>query len=1082
MKKIYSFLLCTLFLTIAKAQFPAPYCAEDYSAGVEPITSVVFGGINNASSDAIGGTPHEDYTAIVENVTQGVSYSITLKGNSDGTTFTNYYRVFVDWDQNGDFLGAGESYNIGTITGSTGLDAKSVSAMINVPITALIGNTRMRITKKYNSYQNSCNTAGYGESEDYTLNVIAATGCAGKPVAGTANSLDSTVCSDLSFDLTLLGSSTSTGLTYQWQSKIGAASWMDIAGATSVPLSTSQSSGIIMYRCIVTCTTSSLKDTSMARTISIKTVGCPPTNDEACTAITLLLDSAAKCGNTTLATSISDPTLACSAANNTVWYKYTPTTTGIFNLKFTIPATGGLNGWLAVYTATGTCPSLTFTNETLATLGSTCGTFATGTTTTIVATLDAGIEYYFMLDGVGGASGAYCVALVSPPLPPTVCSNLLLPANNAIDVAKTPITLKWSTVALATQYDVYLGITNPPTTLITTSTIDSFVYTGAAYSTQYYWYVAPKNLGGIVAGCDAGAFTFTTMASPPPPINDDVCGAITLLLDSAAKCDNTTLATSVGDPTLACSSANNTVWYKYTPTTTGVFNLVFTTPATGGLNGWLAVYTSTGTCPTLTFTNETLATLGTTCGTFSTGTTTTIAATLDAGTEYYFMLDGVGGAFGAYCVALVTPPLPPVTCAVMTMPVNMATNVATPQSTLKWTPVAMATAYDVYLGTSNPPTTLKGTATSDSLNATGLLINTLYYWYVVPKNSGGAATGCDATVFEFTTDAGPLPPSNDSCLFARNITDSGTLNATTFGATQSMPAELCASFTGNANDDVWFSFTATQNGTAIVTVIPQALSAFDAVIIAYTGANCDSLVNATCRDASFSNGTEILNWPGIVAGQKYYFRVYGYGGVGSEANFTVSVKGGVLPVALTSFVGKKEGNVNLLNWVTKNETNNKSFELQRSIDGKEFATLATIASKAAYGNSSATLQYQYTDNKPLLDNNYYRLKQIDFNGNFTYSSIVVVKGDKIASLKVTDCYPNPANRDVNLIVTSPIEDKITLVVTDVTGKVLQRNQTGLLAGNNKVKLDVSTLNSGMYFIKILCSKACEVGTVKFFKQ
>lgn len=178
MKKI-TFLLMLLVSALGFAQFPAPYCGPiTFTNNVEPITLVDFAGINNSSSATVGlnnGTTifaHEDYTAITGNVISGNTYPITLKGNTDGN-FTTYLRVYVDWNQNNDFTDSGESYDIGTIVNSNGIDAVQLVGSINVPGNALAGNTRMRVVKKWNAYSDSCNTinTGYGQAEDYTLAV-----------------------------------------------------------------------------------------------------------------------------------------------------------------------------------------------------------------------------------------------------------------------------------------------------------------------------------------------------------------------------------------------------------------------------------------------------------------------------------------------------------------------------------------------------------------------------------------------------------------------------------------------------------------------------------------------------------------------------------------------------------------------------------------------------------------------------------------------------------------------------------------------------------------------------------------------
>ncbi|MFN3754983.1 GEVED domain-containing protein [Flavobacterium sp.] len=203
MKKI-TFLLILLVSYTGFAQFPAPYCGPiAFTTNVEPITLVNFAGINNTSSALVGlnnGTTviaHEDYTAITGNVFSGSTYPITLKGNTDGAFFVTYLRVYADWNQDGDFTDAGESYDIGTITGSTGVDAIELVGSITVPGDALAGNTRMRVVKKWNAYSDSCNTVntGYGQAEDYTL-AVALPACL-SPTAGIA-----TVTSSSTVDLT----------------------------------------------------------------------------------------------------------------------------------------------------------------------------------------------------------------------------------------------------------------------------------------------------------------------------------------------------------------------------------------------------------------------------------------------------------------------------------------------------------------------------------------------------------------------------------------------------------------------------------------------------------------------------------------------------------------------------------------------------------------------------------------------------------------------------------------------------------------------------------------------------------------
>lgn len=203
-----------IFAFEARSQFPAPYCGPiTFTNGVEPITSVQFAGISNTSAAPIGGTAHENFTAITGNVSQGITYPIAIKGNTDGN-YTTYIRVFVDWNQDGDFADAGESYDLGTIVNSTGLDAVVLTGSIAVPLTATVGNTRMRVVKKFNGYSDSCNTvgSGFGQAEDYTLAVTVAT-CTPPTVTFAKVSLCPAASFNVTANVTALGSATSYTVT-----------------------------------------------------------------------------------------------------------------------------------------------------------------------------------------------------------------------------------------------------------------------------------------------------------------------------------------------------------------------------------------------------------------------------------------------------------------------------------------------------------------------------------------------------------------------------------------------------------------------------------------------------------------------------------------------------------------------------------------------------------------------------------------------------------------------------------------------------------------------------------------------------
>lgn len=196
-----------VFSFTTKADAFSPYCSAGmlFSSGIEPITNVTLQELNNTSSAATtGNIPLEDFISKTATLEQGKTYTISFQGNTNGT-FTNRFILFIDWDQNGKFVEAGEQYFGTTATkvelaSSTGVDGKVATGTFTVPANAALGNTRMRIKKNFGTtafYLSPCysggkeltattGTGGYGQAEDYTVHVIPAS-------LGVANVEKSTV-------------------------------------------------------------------------------------------------------------------------------------------------------------------------------------------------------------------------------------------------------------------------------------------------------------------------------------------------------------------------------------------------------------------------------------------------------------------------------------------------------------------------------------------------------------------------------------------------------------------------------------------------------------------------------------------------------------------------------------------------------------------------------------------------------------------------------------------------------------------------------------------------------------------------
>ncbi|AZA48296.1 T9SS C-terminal target domain-containing protein [Chryseobacterium carnipullorum] len=171
----------------------APYCYGNllFTSGIEPITSVQLRSMTNTSSEALTSPGHENFANRNVSVEQGGTYPITFKGNTDGNN-SNRFIVYIDWNQDGDFLDTGEVFfgtaaTAVTLVNSTGIDTKTATGNIVVPATATLGKTRMRVKKTYGStiYLSPCYSSGttltatsgttaYGQAEDYSITIVPA--------------------------------------------------------------------------------------------------------------------------------------------------------------------------------------------------------------------------------------------------------------------------------------------------------------------------------------------------------------------------------------------------------------------------------------------------------------------------------------------------------------------------------------------------------------------------------------------------------------------------------------------------------------------------------------------------------------------------------------------------------------------------------------------------------------------------------------------------------------------------------------------------------------------------------------------
>jgi len=173
----------------------------------------------------------------------------------------------------------------------------------------------------------------------------------------------------------------------------------------------------------------------------------------------------------------------------------------------------------------------------------------------------------------------------------------------------------------------------------------------------------------------------------------------------------------------------------------------------------------------------------------------------------------------------------------------------------------------------------------------------------------------------------------------------------------------------------------------------------------------------------------------------------------------------VLPVELASFTSLINKRDVTLNWATSAETNNSGFEIERSSSNSEWSKVGSVVGN---GTTNSAVNYTFTDRNLASGNYSYRLKQIDFNGNFEYFNLnnevnigIPVKFD------MSQNYPNPFNPSTTINYDIPADGKVSVKLFDMSGKeVAVLVNEVKTAGYYSVKFNASSLSSGVYFYNI----------------
>jgi hypothetical protein len=392
-------------------------------------------------------------------------------------------------------------------------------------------------------------------------------------------------------------------------------------------------------------------------------------------------------------------------------------------------------------------------------------------------------------------------------------------------------------------------------------------------------------------------------------------------------------------------------------------------------------------------------------------------------------------------------------------------------------------------------------------NASGCLT----FKFVSDATAGTNANSSGWTATISCTAATATLPNNQDCANKKPLCGTTTLtdNSNGIGYVSDITAANGGCFTASATAETqssWYSFSMANNGTFNFVISPQNGSDDDDWILWGPNSACppttgpircttmcygsvincsgnsapsaNTGMNATSIDVSetSSAGDGFVKQMNVLAGENYILMVNNASS--SNSGFNISFGGTAalqscaavaLPVELLNFTAKAERNNVRLEWKTASEMNSAYFIIERSSDGVVFEAIDQPV-KAA-GNSNTLRLYAHFDQLPLPGTNYYRLKQVDFDGNFKLSAIQAVVSNAMA-VRVTGISPNPVstqteNFDVNFNCGVSNLD-VQLSLTNMLGQTVYDSKISMSQGFNKLSVPASTLGlqAGLYILKV----------------
>lgn len=187
----------------------------------------------------------------------------------------------------------------------------------------------------------------------------------------------------------------------------------------------------------------------------------------------------------------------------------------------------------------------------------------------------------------------------------------------------------------------------------------------------------------------------------------------------------------------------------------------------------------------------------------------------------------------------------------------------------------------------------------------------------------------------------------------------------------------------------------------------------------------------------------------------------------------------VLPITLLYFTGSMVEDKVYLDWETASELNNDYFIVEKSADAVNWSSIGSVDGN---GTTNIPHQYQLIDGQPFIGKNYYRLKQVDFDGTISYSRVIVIEvNNSKTSENSFTVLPNPTAGPIVATIVSSIDQNVNMRILDISGRLMGNKDISLAKGVNQLKLDLTKYPAATYILSYTDKDGKEF-TAKVVKQ